>query len=342
MKIRDQSEAPGSALWMAPEVLLGEKIDEKLDVYSFALVFWEILTRKEIFPQYTDKSVFREDIANKGIRLPLDDIDPVLCKILVKCWDRNPDLRPSFEQLLPLLEKALIDIYLPLELCPLAGVFWQKNFKYQARVPINDFVSRIITTLLVITKKTTIITEESLKMLLEEEEGDEKVVSIERFSDLLTWFGPMKQQNRLTILHQIIRVLNSPWFFGMDTSLQSERHIALLASKPRGLFLVRLNMGERTPTNKAPFTITRVEDDKGNVVHTRVYSFHNGLIIKPTEQQKFTGSGYSIWDFIEMLKKDPSELLTVPCPGWPFAGIFNSISGGLAYQEFDPNNIYPF
>jgi len=333
-KIQDQTKAPGSVLWMAPEVLLGEKIDEKLDVYAFALVFWEILTRKELFPQYNDKDIFREDIAIKGIRPPLDDIDPVLCKILVQCWDRNPDLRPSFEQLLPLLEKALIDIYLPLDLCPLAPVFWQMNFKYQARVPIDDFVYKFIRTLIVVTDKSPIkIEEESLKMLLEEEEGNEKVVSIERFSALLTWFGPMKQPNRMTILHQIITVLSSPWFFGKYTLQQSERHIALLASKPRGLFLVRLNMGERIPTNKAPFTITRV-DDQGNVVQTRVYRFKNEFIIKPTEDQKIIGRENSISDFIGMLMKNTLGLLTVPCPGSPFEVIFKS-KPKHAYQELN-------
>jgi len=323
-KIQDQDEAPGSVLWMAPEVLLGEKIDEKLDVYAFALVFWEILTRKDLFAEYDDKEIFTQDIAIKGIRPALDDIHPVLKEIIVKCWDRNPDLRPSFEQVLPMLEKALIQIYLPSDLCPLAPAFWEKNFKQQARVPIEDFVTKLIKTLKPAAKKNQITKEENcLKALLEEEDGDEKVVTIERFGALLNWFGRMKI-DKFTILDRVIEVMASPWFFAMETSQQVEKRIAILERKPRGTFLVRLNTGERIPIDKAPFTITRVGDD-GNVVHTRVYTNKKGgLTIKPNEAETITSRGNSIRDFIQTVQSKNASLLTVPCPGWPFEHIFSA------------------
>jgi hypothetical protein len=39
---------------MAPEALLEkeDKISEKTDVYAFALLFWEILTRERVFIEY--------------------------------------------------------------------------------------------------------------------------------------------------------------------------------------------------------------------------------------------------------------------------------------------------
>jgi hypothetical protein len=307
---------------MAPEVLLGEKIDEKLDVYAFALVFWEILTRKDLFGEYDDKEIFTEDIARKGIRPLLTEIHSVLKEIIVRCWDRNPDFRPSFEQVLPMLEKALIQIYLPSTLCPLAPIFWEKNFKQLARVHIDVFVPSLIKTLKPVTKKSQTIKEEScLKALLEEEDGDEKVVSIERFGALLTWFGRMKI-DKFTILDRVLEVMSSPWFFGMESSQQVERRIAVLQTKPRGTFLVRLNTGERTPIDKAPFTITRVGDD-GNVVHTRVYTNKKGgLTIKPNEGETITSKGTSIRDFVALIQTKNATLLTVPCPGWPFEHIF--------------------
>jgi serine/threonine protein kinase len=321
-KIQDSDEAPGSVLWMAPEVLLGEKIDEKLDVYAFALVFWEILTRKDLFAEYDDKEIFTEDIARKGIRPLLTEIHSVLKEIIVRCWDRNPDFRPSFEQVLPMLEKALIQIYLPSTLCPLAPIFWEKNFKQLARVHIDVFVPSLIKTLKPVTKKSQTIKEEScLKALLEEEDGDEKVVSIERFGALLTWFGRMKI-DKFTILDRVLEVMSSPWFFGMESSQQVERRIAVLQTKPRGTFLVRLNTGERTPIDKAPFTITRVGDD-GKVVHTRVYTNKKGgLTIKPNEGETITSKGTSIRDFVALIQTKNATLLTVPCPGWPFEHIF--------------------
>jgi serine/threonine protein kinase len=37
----------GSPVWAAPEVMRGEPYTEKLDIYSFAIVMWELLNRDE-------------------------------------------------------------------------------------------------------------------------------------------------------------------------------------------------------------------------------------------------------------------------------------------------------
>lgn len=328
---------------MAPEVLLGEPLNEKLDVYSFAYVFWEILTRKELFLEYNDKEIFTEDIARKGKRPPIDDIDPILVKILNMCWDENPDNRPLFEQIIPMLEKALIQIYLPTDLCAIAQSFWLMNYKYQPRAPFEEFALKLIRALKKVMVKTSIQLEmRGLRALLEEEVGEEKVVTIERFSAFLTWFGPLKTDTH-TILEQMLTVLKSPWFFGKMSSEQSERQIASCLSKPRGLFLVRLNMGTQIPTNKSPFTITRVVDNTGKVIHSRVYtSKKNGLIIEfKSEKDKNNNiiiEGASITDLIRKLKHHQELLLADCCPGWPFGDIFNPPSPPFPYEELKPED----
>jgi len=92
--------------------------------------------------------------------------------------------------------------------------------------------------------------------------------------------------------------------------------------KVKGTFLVRLNTGEKVSIDKAPFTITRVGDD-GNVLHTRVYTKQKGgLMIKTNEGEKLSARGNSIVDFINFVKTKNANLLTVPCPGWPYEHIF--------------------
>eukprot|EP01123_Difflugia_compressa_P003664 TRINITY_DN148_c0_g1_i1.p1 TRINITY_DN148_c0_g1~~TRINITY_DN148_c0_g1_i1.p1 ORF type:complete len:522 (-),score=81.39 TRINITY_DN148_c0_g1_i1:279-1844(-) len=314
-KIQDEAEAPGSVLWMAPEVLLGEHIDFKLDVYAFALVFWETLTRKELFDEYDDKEVFTEDIARKGKRPPLDDIHPVLQEILVKSWARNPDTRPSFEQLLPMLEKALIQIYLPTDLCPIAGTFWEKNFPARARVPLSEFLSKFCKTL---NNKSTEADRKCLTALLKEEDGDEEVVTIERFSSLLKWFGKMRSE--VTVIDKVVKVLSCPWFFGSISANVAEDKLKL--SGVQGCFLVRLNMGGGMPIEKAPFSISRVSEE-GNIVHTRVYPREKvGWMIQYGKGSKIRNKTSNLEDFIAHVKLIEPKLLTIPCPGWPYSDLF--------------------
>lgn len=50
----------GSPAWMAPEVIFVRKIDLKADVFSFAMVVWEMLSRKKPFQGLTfDEVIIR-------------------------------------------------------------------------------------------------------------------------------------------------------------------------------------------------------------------------------------------------------------------------------------------
>jgi len=205
------------------------------------------------------------------------------------------------------------------------------------------FLPKLIKTLKSVPNKKSQLQEEScLKALLEEEDGDEKVVSIEQFGALLTWFGRMKI-DKFTVLDRLLEVMSSPWFFGLESSQQVERRIAVLERKIRGTFLVRLNTGERTPIDKAPFTITRVAED-GSVVHTRVYTNKKGgLTIKPSEGETISSKGISIKDFVQTIQSKNSGLLTVPCPGWPYEHIFASTPiPRSAYDEAGDDDLEEF
>ena len=63
--LRDRDRAMGTPLWMAPEVMLFKPFNEKVDVYSFGIVLWEIVMRQAPFPHHTDYNVFRDAVCNK-------------------------------------------------------------------------------------------------------------------------------------------------------------------------------------------------------------------------------------------------------------------------------------
>jgi len=217
------------------------------------------------------------------------------------------------------LEKALIQIYLPSELCPLAGTFWEKNFPARARVPLESFIQKFCKTL---ASKNPVHTG-CLKQLLTEEDGDEKVISIERFSAMLKWFGKMKVDH-YTIIDRVADVMSKNWFFGPIAAKDAEDRLKLYNKKP-GCFLVRLNMGGGTPIETSPFSISRVAED-GKVVHTRVYPREkSGLMIqygKGKDQNKIRNKSQNLVDFINIIKSKEAKLLTEACPGWPYEDIF--------------------
>eukprot|EP00164_Ancoracysta_twista_P003560 GFYU01004753.1.p1 GENE.GFYU01004753.1~~GFYU01004753.1.p1 ORF type:complete len:479 (-),score=88.74 GFYU01004753.1:51-1487(-) len=90
----------GTPLWMAPEVIRNEKYDEKVDVYSYGVVLWEMLTNK--IP-YTDKESVQVAVAvaYQGLRPKIpSSCNPKLKKLLEDCWNDDCSKRPTFEMIL--------------------------------------------------------------------------------------------------------------------------------------------------------------------------------------------------------------------------------------------------
>ncbi|XP_065360202.1 mitogen-activated protein kinase kinase kinase 13 isoform X2 [Calliphora vicina] len=96
----------GTVAWMAPEVIRNEPCSEKVDIWSYGVVLWEMLTC-EIPYKDVDSSAIIWGVGNNSLKLPIPSSCPDGFKLLVKlCWNTKPRNRPSFRQILSHLEIA--------------------------------------------------------------------------------------------------------------------------------------------------------------------------------------------------------------------------------------------
>ncbi|KAI9195565.1 hypothetical protein LWI28_016111 [Acer negundo] len=93
----------GTPQWMAPEVLRNEPSDEKSDVYSFGVILWELATEKIPWDNLNSMQVIGAvGFINQRLEIP-KDVDPQWASIIESCWHSDPQLRPSFQELLEIL-----------------------------------------------------------------------------------------------------------------------------------------------------------------------------------------------------------------------------------------------
>jgi len=93
-----------SALWTAPEVWTSKKYSMASDVYGFAIILWELLTRQVPFEGMPGMEI--QEAVLGGERMPISDTVPIAFRELIrKSWAQTPEERPSFKEIVSCLKR---------------------------------------------------------------------------------------------------------------------------------------------------------------------------------------------------------------------------------------------
>ncbi|XP_047974891.1 uncharacterized protein LOC125217104 isoform X1 [Salvia hispanica] len=91
----------GTLPWMAPELLNGNssRVSEKVDVFSFGIALWEILTGEEPYMNMHCGAIIG-GIVSDALRPPVPErCDPEWRKLMEQCWSHEPEARPPFSEI---------------------------------------------------------------------------------------------------------------------------------------------------------------------------------------------------------------------------------------------------
>ncbi|KAK7483086.1 hypothetical protein BaRGS_00025654 [Batillaria attramentaria] len=107
---RTMSGCPASIRWTAPELLSHPRVKEGVgkgvdiittacDVFSFAMVMWELPMCEDPFEELATEAEVIEIVKNGGRpeTPPSADMMPQYKELMKMCWEQEPHLRPSFK-----------------------------------------------------------------------------------------------------------------------------------------------------------------------------------------------------------------------------------------------------
>jgi serine/threonine protein kinase len=88
---------------MAPEVLRGKLYTKTADIYSFGIIMWEFTSGIPAFNNRPHDFNLSLDIC-KGLRPKIiEGTLPVYARLMKRCWDSDPNNRPTAYELLEIL-----------------------------------------------------------------------------------------------------------------------------------------------------------------------------------------------------------------------------------------------
>lgn len=100
-----------TAEYMAPEFITNQTFFPESDVFSFAILLWELFSEEKAFDQVNPVSIIYAITAGKRPEISKEKIKiPEIRDLIVDCWHENYKMRPNFTDIMNKL-KIVLNIY---------------------------------------------------------------------------------------------------------------------------------------------------------------------------------------------------------------------------------------
>lgn len=87
-------------MYFAPEMLSNYEYSKAGDVYAFGLIVYEIVALKIPYADLKDIFKLIKEVAILKVRPSLNmPINQCYKNLIQKCWDHDPQMRPTFEEI---------------------------------------------------------------------------------------------------------------------------------------------------------------------------------------------------------------------------------------------------
>lgn len=104
----------GTYHWMAPEIFQKnnkEPYSTKSDVYAFAIIMWEVFAQQTPYHELGDyQKIVRyvyHDNGRPNMKDIKEDIADEVVNLIQRNWDRDPEKRMEFRDIIPYLQRVL-------------------------------------------------------------------------------------------------------------------------------------------------------------------------------------------------------------------------------------------